>query len=61
MNVAELFDSSFCLHLTLTLAHFLWQGFLIAAAAAIACRWLHLASPLQWAARTGSARHHGQR
>ena len=45
MNVSELFDSTFCLHLTLTLAHFLWQGLAIAAVAAAASWCLRSASP----------------
>ena len=36
MNLSELLDSTFCLHLTLTLVHFLWQGLVIAALAELA-------------------------
>ena len=44
MNLSELANSTFCLHLTLTLAHFLWQGLVIAALAAGASWCLRRAS-----------------
>ena len=44
MNFSRLLDSAFSLHLTLTLAHFLWQGLVIAALAAAASRCLRGAS-----------------
>ena len=46
MNFQELLDSTFCLHLTLTLAHFLWQGLVIAVVAVLAARCLRR-SPAQ--------------
>ncbi len=39
MNATAVFDSTFCVHLTLTLAHFLWQGLAVALAAA-GCAWI---------------------
>jgi hypothetical protein len=44
MNLSELFDSTFCLHLTLVLVHFLWQGLVIGAIGAMAAWCLRGAS-----------------
>ena len=43
MNFSELLDSTFCLHLSSTLAHFLWQGLMIAVLAVLAARCLRRA------------------
>jgi beta-lactamase regulating signal transducer with metallopeptidase domain len=44
MNLSGILDSSFCIYLTLTLGHFLWQGTVIASLAATASLGLRKAS-----------------
>ena len=44
MNLTEVFDSAFCVRLTVTLAHFLWQGAAVAFLAAVAAALLRRAS-----------------
>ena len=40
MNVGHLSNSAFCLHLTLALLHFVWQGALIAGGSVLAVGFL---------------------
>ena len=45
MSTGHLFDSAYCLHLTLALLHFVWQGALIAGGSVLAAWLLGRVSP----------------